>query len=58
MLYVLTGQRSITEELTPDETALLDNYRASSPTNKDHLDAVSAAFAQSTGVKGQAGNGK
>lgn len=44
--YILGGQRTI--ELSAEERALLDNYRAASAVNKDHLKAVSAALAQST----------
>lgn len=43
--YIMTGRRSIL--LNEAEATLLDNYRASSPTNKDHLEAVSTALAQS-----------
>ncbi|WP_439144309.1 transcriptional regulator [Pseudomonas aeruginosa] len=54
--YVLTGQRqgvpapAPTQEqdapLAPDERALLDNYRHSSPEAKDAIKATSAALAQ------------
>ena len=43
--FILTGVRSIT--LNREEQALLDNYRASSEQNQDHLEAVGNAFAQS-----------
>lgn len=43
--YILTGNR--VASLTKEEEYLLDNYRASTAKNKDHLEAVSAALAKS-----------
>ena len=45
--YVLTGQRPT----SPDEAALLQNYRDASQKNKDHMKAVGVAFAKSS-IKG------
>ena len=50
VLYILTGQRSgavaPTPALKPDEAALLDNYRHSSPEGKKAIKATSDALAQ------------
>jgi len=45
VVYVLTGQRS-GAMLAPDEGALLDNYRHSSPDSQRILRETSATFAQ------------
>lgn len=42
--YVLTGQRPAAAELTPDETALLDNYRHSGPEHQQNISKVSEAM--------------
>ncbi|EPC02487.1 hypothetical protein L861_09030 [Litchfieldella anticariensis FP35 = DSM 16096] len=48
VLYVLTGQRSTTEgALSPDEAALLDNYRHTPPERRGSLAEVSQVFAAS-----------
>ena len=56
VLYILTGQRSGTvvpaPALKPDEAALLDNYRHSSPEGRKAIKATSDALA-----KPSAGNG-
>lgn len=53
VLYVVTGQRStpVADELPPDETILLSNYRAASSEGKAALKATSAAFAATKGKK-------
>ncbi|MFZ2972292.1 MAG: helix-turn-helix transcriptional regulator [Ferribacterium limneticum] len=43
--FILTGTRTI-GELTPDEAALLDNYRAISEARKENLVDVAAALSQ------------
>lgn len=49
VLYVLTGQRSIREAgLAPDEAALINNYRHSSPERRASLDEVGRAFASAS----------
>lgn len=46
--YVLIGQRSTTEaSLSPDEAALLDNYRHTPPERRGSLAEVSQVFAAS-----------
>ncbi len=58
VLYILTGQRTgLPEPLAPDETALLENYRAASAENRGHMQAVGAALAQSP-IKRQSGAGE
>lgn len=57
-LYILTGQRSgavvLTPALKPDEAALLDNYRHSSPEGKKAIKATSDALAKpSSGNSGK-----
>ena len=47
VLYVLTGQRGGAPPLSPDETALLDNYRHSPEERRRILQETSAAFAES-----------
>jgi len=48
--YILTGQRAGGVEpapaLSPEEAALLDNFRHCAPAQQDILKATSAAFAQ------------
>ena len=55
VLYILTGQRSAGEALTPalkaDEAALLDNYRHSPSEAQDALRRTGAAFARAAGRK-------
>lgn len=51
--YVLVGRR----QTSPDEAALLANYRASSKKNQDHLKAVGASFAESGITNGDEGVG-
>lgn len=61
--YVLTGQRApavnepgagyVVEPLKPDEAALLDNYRHSSPEAQAALRATSDALAQQLKPKGK-----
>ena len=47
IIYVLTGQRgNVIPDLTIEETALVENYRASSDKNKCLLEGVGASFAQ------------
>ena len=46
ILYLVTGSRSLNFDLSSQETALVDNYRASTEENKNHLEAVGTAFAQ------------
>jgi transcriptional regulator with XRE-family HTH domain len=58
VLYILTGQRTgLPEPLAPDESALLENYRAASAENRGHMQAVGAALAQSP-IKRQSGAGE
>lgn len=58
VLYILTGKRTGEPvPLKPDESALLENYRAASAENKDHMKAVGAAFAQSS-VNASRSNGE
>ena len=52
--WLLMGAAREGVTLAPDEAALLDNYRNSPPTARDHIKATSAAFAQSK-VKKKAG---
>lgn len=48
VLYVLTGQRSKSEEsLSSDEAALLDNYRNTPPERRGSLTEVSQVYAAS-----------
>lgn len=56
VLYILTGQRTPNAEqtLAPDEAALLDNYRNTTPERKASLREVGVAFAQ-PGVNKKAG---
>lgn len=58
VLYVLTGTRSVPVEstLSPDERALLDNYRHASPGRQASLRDVSAALASASHEK-RTGNG-
>lgn len=61
VLYILTGKRTthmdetraeyVVAPLKPDEAALLDNYRHSSPEAQAALKATSNALAQSAEVK-------
>lgn len=48
LLYILTGEHSsgIERILTPDEAALLDNYRNSSPQRQASLREVGFAFSE------------
>ncbi|MDR1424274.1 MAG: helix-turn-helix domain containing protein [Azoarcus sp.] len=47
VLYILTGERSgAASALAPDEAALLDNYRNSSPEAQDALKSTSLLLAQ------------
>jgi hypothetical protein len=46
VLYLITGSRSLNSGLSTEETALVDNYRASTDKNKSHIEAVGASFAQ------------
>lgn len=56
VLYVLTGQRSMSESsLNPEEAALIDNYRHSSPERRASLSEVGKAFASATEQNGKAG---
>ena len=55
VLYILTGQHTPAPAATPDEAALLDNYRHCPPEGQAALKATSDALAQSTSKKsGQA----
>lgn len=47
VLYVLTGNRTPVSDLSSKESALVENYRASTPEHRSTLDTVSAALAQS-----------
>lgn len=52
VLYVLTGQRSRTEaSLTPDEAALLDNYRNTPRERRHTIAEVSQVYAASGKVE-------
>ena len=54
VLFVLTGQRSIGESsLAPDERALLDNYRKTSPERRASMDEVGRAMAAMSDGKGK-----
>lgn len=56
--YILTGQRSASAaSLAPDEAALLDNYRHSSPEHKASLRTVGAALAKPQVNDGDAEDG-
>ncbi len=47
--YFLTGIQSgaiHSNDLSTEESALVDNYRASTDKNKSHIEAVSVAFSQ------------
>lgn len=46
--YILTGQHATPSNLSPEEVALVENYRAATEENRYHLKAVSAALAQSS----------
>ncbi|EAR5802889.1 helix-turn-helix transcriptional regulator [Salmonella enterica] len=46
VLYVLTGNRTPVSELSSKESALVENYRASTPEHRSTLDTVSAALAK------------
>jgi transcriptional regulator with XRE-family HTH domain len=48
VIYILTGQRSQggVTLLSPDEAALLDDYRRTPPEEKDTVRAVADAFAE------------
>ena len=46
VLYVVTGARSSSPSIAPDEAALLDNYRHSAPEARNALKATSAALAK------------
>jgi hypothetical protein len=47
IIYVVTGEQgSKMVNLTTQETALVENYRASSEEDKNHIEAVGASFAQ------------
>lgn len=56
VLYILTGQRSgaaaPTPVLKPEEAALLDNYRHSSPEGKKAIKATSDALAKPSSGSG------
>lgn len=55
VLYILTGQRSLCDnDLSPDEAALLDNFRAISAERKFSLIDVASALASVHGDKKQA----
>jgi hypothetical protein len=52
IFYVLTGERNQqVAELSTQESALVDNYRASTEKNKSHIEAVGASFAQQIETK-------
>ncbi|NRA20734.1 MAG: helix-turn-helix transcriptional regulator [Oceanospirillaceae bacterium] len=52
IFYVLTGDRvNGASSLTTEETALVENYRASTEENKSHIEAVGSAFAQQIQMK-------
>lgn len=54
--YIITGQRSSASAgLAPDEAALVDNYRHSSPEHKASLRTISAALAKPQVKKGDGG---
>lgn len=54
VVYILTGHR-ITNDLAPDEAALLDNYRTISDTRKENLVDVAAALSQKQQAEKKAG---
>lgn len=54
VLYILTGQRAA-GLLQPDEAALLDNYRHSSPDNQAVLRKVGAALEKQSGDEKKCG---
>lgn len=57
--YIITGQRSSASAgLAPDEAALVDNYRHSSPEHKASLRTISAALAKPPLSDGEADDGK
>lgn len=61
VLYVLTGKRipkpdGLTTE-TPEETALLENYRAMDDAARLNMQTVSATFAQANLIKNKAKDG-
>jgi transcriptional regulator with XRE-family HTH domain len=58
VLYVLTGQHASGTEyvLSPDEAALLDNFRAIPPARKFSLIDVASALASAHGDKKKAGD--
>jgi transcriptional regulator with XRE-family HTH domain len=53
VLYILTGERSGSAALTPQESALLDNYRHCSPDAQAAVEAASLSW-QKSKVKGKA----
>jgi transcriptional regulator with XRE-family HTH domain len=53
VLYILTGQRSGTSTLKPEEEALVDNYRNCTPEGQKIVRAASSAGAKQE-VKGKA----
>lgn len=55
VVFVITGQRTAVA-LTPDEAALLDNYRAVSDERKGNLVDVSAALSMKQQVEKKAGS--
>ena len=57
VLYILTGQHTI-GTLSPDEAALLDNYRAISDERKVNLVDVASALSQRQSTEKKAVDGK
>lgn len=55
VLYILTGQHSPQGELSPDESALLDNYRAIPSERKFSLIDVASALASAHGDRKEIG---
>lgn len=55
VLYILTGLHSSVGDLSPDEAALLDNYRAIPAERKFSLIDVASALASAHGDKKAAG---
>lgn len=52
--YLLTGNHSVTSVISPDEAALLDNYRHLCEEQKDTLNKVSQALSISSAVSEKA----
>ncbi|WFQ80019.1 helix-turn-helix transcriptional regulator [Xenorhabdus sp. SF857] len=48
VMFILTGQRIIQGEISMEEQALIEHYRAMSDESRANMRAVGSAFAQST----------